>query len=129
MTEHPELDAELKALNDAVTSAIEKRAAWMDAHMLDYAKYRVGDPIFDLGTGRQLGVVSRLYRYWAHHNELLDTSMSIEYEYEVLGAWSGPSRHFDNTSRQIALHHGTAADLESHLEYEIGLLRARKQDD
>lgn len=34
-----ELDAELAALNAAVDGALAKRREWMDAHMVDYAKW------------------------------------------------------------------------------------------
>lgn len=83
-----QMDAELDALNEAVKQAIDARTQWMNDHMTHYAKWQVGEELFDLETGRRVGVVSRLYRFHGpqHDGDLrcrddrFDTSMSVEYE-------------------------------------------------
>jgi len=91
-----DLDAELEIINAEVDVVLAKRKAWMDAHMGDYAKYQIGDVIYDLKTGEKLGCITRHYRYQASHAPFFDTTMSIEYEFET------PLGCLDNTSR----HHG-----------------------
>ena len=85
----------LDQLNKAVDDAIAARKKWMDDHMVDYAEFRVGDEIYDGDTGERLGVVTRLYRYHADRNPLLDRSMNIEYEFCI------GKNMFDNTSRHL----------------------------
>ncbi len=99
---------DLENLNKEVTAALAKRKAWMDSQMAKFAKVQVGEPIYDLDTGRQLGTVSRHYRYWdRQRNPLYDTTMDIACEYET-------SRNiFDNTSRQSGLRYGNLSALES----------------
>jgi hypothetical protein len=104
MVDLEQLSAELAALNADVGAALTKRKAWMDAHMADYARYRVGDELFDLDTGVQLGVVSRLYRYWDGGDPFYDTSMSVQYEWLTAGGW------YDNSSRQPGLRFGNAEE-------------------
>lgn len=87
-------DEELKALTAAVESAIKARKDWMDANMAHYAKFKVGDEIYDRRSGLCLGVVTKLYRYWGSQNDPRhDTSMNVEYEYRQPG-----SNFIDNTS-------------------------------
>jgi hypothetical protein len=101
-----QLDNDLARLNKAVEAALAERKAWMDSHMPDYAKYKIGEELFDLKTGERLSVVSSYYRYWSGHNPSLDTTMNIEYQFET-------SRNcFDNTSRQPARSIGNAEELE-----------------
>lgn len=90
------LREELKALNAEFFVAMEKRKAWMDAHMTDFARYQVGDEIFAMSNGARLGVVSKLYRYWGSDNRdpQYDTEMNIEYEYCT------GNNCYDNTSRR-----------------------------
>jgi hypothetical protein len=90
----------LDQLNKAVDDAIATRKKWMDDHMVDYAKFQVGDEIYDGDTGRRLGVVTRLYRYHADRNPLLDRHMSIDYEFCV------GKNMFDNTSRHLGRRFG-----------------------
>ncbi len=104
------LDADLAALNAAVTAALKARRDWMDAHMQDYARYQVGEEIFDMATGRRLGVVSELYRYQSDQNPFYDTHMSVDYQYNKGG------NCFDNTSRQIGLSIGNAEELAAKLK-------------
>jgi hypothetical protein len=74
MPTRDELDAELAALNAAVNDALRKRREWMDKHMTDYAKFQVGDELVDMRTGRVLGTVCELYRYWGGRDDRYDTS-------------------------------------------------------
>lgn len=115
-------DVELQALNDAVKEAHNKRKAWMDDHMQDYCVFKPGDEIYDLTSGRLLGVVSRLYRFHENHPEY-DTSMTVDCEYRTDGKPHGTQGGcFDNTSRQY-LHYGTKEDLIRWRESELQYLR------
>lgn len=63
--------------------------------MVDYAKFKVGDPIYERETGVCLGTVTKLYRYWGDQRDpRYDTSMSIEYQFNTGGNFH------DNTSRR-----------------------------
>lgn len=117
------LDAELAALNKAVDDAVAARRAWMDAHMPDYARHRVGETLYDLNTGRELGTVSRLYRYWGEQDDpRYDTTMSVQYEIVVSN--SHGVRVLDNTSRQPGLRYGNAAQLAREMEGKAAMARA-----
>ena len=107
--------AELKALEgvlDKLTAkfaaAWAERKSWMDAHMEDFARFKVGDEIFNLETGERLGEISQLYRYWGSDNRdpQYDTTMDIQYQYHT------GNNCFDNTSRRY-LPIGTKADLDA----------------
>lgn len=75
-----QLDAELHQLNAAVDVAVSARKSWMDAHMPDYAEYQVGDVLYNLSTGVQVGAVTRLVRYWGDQNDpRFDRTMEITY--------------------------------------------------
>ena len=108
-----ELDAELLRLNQMVDSAVAARKTWMDNHMSDYTKYPIGTELFDLTTGRSLGTVTRLYRYWGGRDWRYDSSMHIDYELS-----SG-----DNTSRQTGLCCGTREQYAQLLEDRLRLMR------
>ena len=109
------LNAELEALNSEVTAVLAKRSSWMDAHMEDFARFKIGDEIYDMDSGRRLGIVSKLYRYWGgDRNPLDDTSLSIEYEYRTDG-FLGGNGFYDNTSRQ-SISIGTAQELADRLK-------------
>ena len=98
---------ELKRLNDAVKNAIATRSAWLDDHMAKYAKYAIGEELFDLDTGRTLGTVDSYYRYWADQNQMYDTSMSIDYKLRRR------AHIYDNTSRHAgSVSFGNRAELE-----------------
>ena len=103
-----EVDAEqLKLLNAAVKDAIAARTAWLDEQMPKYAKYAIGEELFDLDTGRWLGEVSSYYRYWADQNPVHDTHLSIEYKLRT------QENVYDNTSRHAgAISFGNRAELE-----------------
>lgn len=106
--ERAALQLELDALNRAVDDAVDKRTAWMDAHMTDWADADVGDEISD-SNGRVLGVVTRLYRYWGPQSHSggkcrdpqYDTHMSIEYEFKR----DLHSNFTDNTSSRCMVVH------------------------
>lgn len=116
------LDAELAVLNKAVGDSITARRAWMDQHMTDYARYRIGETLYDLDTGRELGVVSALYRLWGEQDDpRYDTRMNVEYRIAV----SGHANMFDNTSRQPGLRYGNANDLARDLERRASAARER----
>lgn len=102
--------AELEALNEAVTNAIETRRRWLDEKMVETSVLQVGDGIYDLDTGSRVGTVTRLYRVNAkNHNGIYDTSVSCYYEYEKA------PRSFDNTSRQIGRRLGPKPALVERL--------------
>lgn len=105
----PDLDAELKRLNQAVDDAVAARKAWMDAHMQQYSKHQVGDVLYDLTTGRCVGTVSALYRFHAD-DQRFDRSMIVDLEIQV----SGLGYHV-NTSSQPHVSMGTAAELATYL--------------
>lgn len=119
MTDRPELNAELEALNNAVTAAIDARRAWMDAHMADYAEYAVGDDLYDLKTGQRLGTITKLYRpTWGISNPVYQTSMEVAYEYR-----HSDNSPYDNTSRQMYLSFGDRAELLRRRESELARLQ------
>jgi hypothetical protein len=91
----------LDALNAHVKLAMDARRKWLDAKMLECSALKPGDEIFDIRTGRRLGVVRKLYRYHCQHHEgAFDTSVHCDYEYET------SPNCFDNTSRQPGLLFG-----------------------
>jgi len=98
MTQRP-LTAEeqqaLETLNAAVDTAIATRKAWLDAKMHEVSSVKVGDRLYHLHTGREVGKVTKLYRYGSERDfGVNDRSLVIDFEYEV------SSNSFDNTSRQ-----------------------------
>ena len=112
MKSEPELNAlrgELAVLNAEFFAAMAKRKTWMDAHMEDFARFKVGDEIFEIHSGKRLGVISKLYRYWGsnHRDPQYDTTMNIAYEYHT------GNNCFDNTSRR-PISIGTAQDLRDN---------------
>lgn len=99
-----DLKAELAALNKSVEGAIATRKKWMDDHMVDYAKFKIGDVLYDANTGRWMGVVTEYYRY--HQGDpRFDTSMSIAYCFKT------DQRCTDNTSRQPGVWFTTAQQM------------------
>jgi hypothetical protein len=79
----PDEQAELKSLNDAVKAAIETRRKWLDAKMHEISRLKVGDGIYDLDTGRYVGMVKRLHRTWQDkHEGVLDANPYCDYEFE-----------------------------------------------
>ena len=117
--------AELDALNEAVDEAIRKRTAWLDAKMAEVCTLKVGDDIYDLDSGRRLGIVTRLYRYWGPHDPggecrdpRYDKSCSVEVEYSD----SPGSR--DNTSRHAgARSFGTKEEAAREAQRRLDRLR------
>ena len=117
-----ELNTELAALNAAVESAVRARRAWMDQHMADYAKFKVGDELIDMNTGRFIGTVCELYRYWGGRDDRYDTSMDIDYKYREP---SPDGYNFvDNTSRQPGLRVGTRKEYAEWAEVRAKAARA-----
>lgn len=80
MDKKEQLKKELKKLNKAVEKAHKARKEWMDAHMEDFADYKIGEKLYLTSTGECLGTIKSYYRYFEKHNESFDTSMSIDYE-------------------------------------------------
>lgn len=110
-----ELLKDLHVLNADVTRVLAKRKSWMDAHMPDFAKVQVGEEIYDLDSGKRLGVVSKLYRYWdGQRNPLYDTGMDVHYEFNT------GSNIFDNTSRQ-QVRVGTKKDLDDEYRSRLAV--------
>jgi len=97
-------ESELEALNVAVQAAIDSRREWLDAKMRETSKLQVGDEIYDVATGEKLGVVSRLYRYHTGRNDLYDTHVECDYQYETRPGC------FGNTSSQSGRVFGTRED-------------------
>lgn len=93
------LRAELALLNTEVDDAIAKRKTWMDAHMPDFCDFVLGGPIYDGKTGKLLGVVCELYRYWAD-DARYDNQMAVDIKYRMAGLENACGIHTDNTSRQ-----------------------------
>jgi len=109
-------EKKLDELNKNVELALKIRTEWLDKKMEEYSKFKVGDIIYNLDTGRRLGEVIELYRY--HKNEpFYDKNLSINYRYLTCDCGC------DNTSRQPYVHFGTKKDLEEHLKYKLELLR------
>ena len=111
-----ELNEQLAQLNAAVTEAVATRTRWMDEHMADYARFAIGERVYDLNTGRDLGTVVCYYRYWAESSghgggAMGDTSMHIDYTLT-----SGEGR--------TGLRLGSWADLVRHRQRELGRLTA-----
>lgn len=106
----PEMEAELTALNKEVEEAMAKRTKWLDDHMAMVAKFQIGDEIYDIKTGRLLGVVTEHYRY--HRGDpRFDDSLSINYRYKT--EFHGV---IDNTFRQMGVWFGTKEDARSYHE-------------
>ena len=124
-TQRPLTDDEkaaLDALNAAVLAAIDARRAWLDAKMHECSRLQVGDDIYDVDSGRRLGTVSRLYRFWQDRDGgVRDTSPNCSYEYET------SPRCFDNTSRQSGRSFGTKEDALRRAELRASLLRSPTQ--
>jgi hypothetical protein len=122
MTQRPLTEdekGELANLNAAVSAAIEARRTWLDDKMHETSRLQIGDDIYDLDSGLELGRVSKLYRYWEDRDEgVRDTSAYCNYEYEKY------PRCFDNTSRQIGLRYGTREDAARDAEIRASRLRA-----
>lgn len=123
MNNRTELDSKLISLNNAVTDAIAKRTAWMDAHMADYARYPIGTELFNMDTGARLGTVSEYYRYWGGRDPQYDTSMTIEYKLNVR------DNMYDNTSRHGgSVWFGSREELSEHLRSRAEYLESLGQD-
>lgn len=111
----------LKELNDAVDKAITDRKQWMDDHMKDFAKYQVGEQLYNLDTGELLGTITKLYRYYAHHHPEMDRIMRIDYVYKT-----SPNTN-DNTSRHGGrLWYGNKEELERQLAWKLRKLEEVK---
>lgn len=115
-----DLDAELQRLNEEVARALGARQAWMDDNMVHYAKYKVGEDLYDLDSGRWLGKVSGLYRFWGDgRNPLYDTSMTINYHLKV------GDLTYDNTSR-MTCRYGNAEEYGKDLDRRKAALAQTK---
>ena len=124
----PELQTELDTINKEVEAVLAKRTAWMDAHMQDFSKFNVGDPVYDVRTGQFLGTVTRLYRYWKDKDPRYDTSMSVVIEYRQ----AGHSNVYDNSSHYAGTgpSFGTLEEARKHAEGAAEYLawKARGED-
>lgn len=122
------LQIELDALNLAVEEAIQRRTLWMNTHMTDFAKWKVGDELFHLQTGKRVGVVSRLYRFHGPQDSgpesrprdaRFDTSMNVEYEVNEYANVFGNSSSCYGT-----LYWGTKEELLDKRKQEVARLEA-----
>ncbi|OHU55932.1 hypothetical protein BKG83_17305 [Mycobacteroides chelonae] len=110
--------SELEALNAAVQAAIDARREWLDAKMRETSKLQVGDDIYDVQTGEKIGVVSGLYRYHAGRDDLYDTYVECDYQYETRPGC------FGNTSSQGGRMFGTREDAAAHAKSLVAQLEA-----
>ncbi|WP_131726071.1 hypothetical protein [Mycobacteroides abscessus] len=110
--------SELEALNAAVQAAIDARREWLDAKMRETSKLQVGDDIYDVQSGEKLGVVSGLYRYHAGRDDLYDTYVECDYQYETRPGC------FGNTSSQGGRLFGTREDAAAHAKLLVAQLEA-----
>jgi hypothetical protein len=83
-----DLDREkLRFFNQAVESAILARQKWLDENVPKYAEAQIGEDLFDLETGRSLGVVTAHTR--CHRNSgsgnYYDNSLAFAYEVRPKG--------------------------------------------
>lgn len=111
--------SELEALNTAVQAALDSRREWLDIKMHETSKLQVGDDIYDIDSGVNLGVVTGLYRYHAGRNDLYDTSVHCDYEYRTLGGCN------DNTSRQTSRFFGTREEAAQRAQFRADQLSRR----
>jgi len=110
-------DEELKKLNKTVERAIKDRKLWLDKKMVKYAKFKIGDEIFNIQTGECVGIVRRLFRFWEDRDEgVRDTSLEIHYEYCTGGMC------YDNTSRQCHVRFGSREDMKKSLQARMDIL-------
>jgi hypothetical protein len=109
-----ELDKELSILNNKVIDSIKERTKWLDEHMKDVAKFQIGDKIFN-SNGKELGVVSEYYRYWASQNIMYDTTLSVCYKYRV-NPYDSFCPTYDNTSRQIGCSFLTEEEVKARFK-------------
>lgn len=72
----PDQAARLQELNDAVSAAIAARCDYLEARVREHATIGIGEGIYDIRSGRCLGVVRR--RWWSIAN-----GFTVEYEYET----------------------------------------------
>jgi len=101
-------ELKLKELNYAVTNAIKYRRDCLDAKIEEYAKFKVGDDIYNVKALQRLGVVRKLYSFWRDRNDgVLDISMDINYEYKIVGT----NNSFSNTSSHPNILYGTKEDM------------------
>jgi hypothetical protein len=75
-----ELTRELRRLNDEWQEVTERRKAFMDEHMADFAEHPVGAEIFDGVTGKRLGIIVEHYRL--HADDPRYDSMDIYYRFD-----------------------------------------------
>lgn len=114
----PEEQGELDALNAAVEDAVARRTAWLDAKMVEVARFKVGDTVYDLATGSQLGVVSEIYRYHAR-NPPYDRYCYVDYQFQT------SPNCYDNTSRQPGLRVGSLAEVIEEQEARLARTKER----
>ncbi len=88
--------AELSRLNRYVFHALKERKEWLDLKTIECARFKAGDEIFDMSTGRCLGFVASAHRYHEKDSRY-DDSLSIFYRLA----------DGDNTSRMMLVGVGT----------------------
>lgn len=117
----PEEQTEWAKLEAAYDEAVRRKTEWLDRKMVEHCPLKVGDEIYDLETGRRLGVVTRHYRFWAGQGRPdLDGSYYCDVEYEI-----GP-RMFDNTSRQSGVAFGTREQAAERARWRAERLAAKR---
>lgn len=110
----------LDLLNKKVSEVLKERTEFLDSLMKSTAKFKVGDDIYSLTTGKRVGTVSRVYRYFKERgNLLLDDSLRIDYEFETepgsmcfSNTSCTPSELFGTLDEAIAIANKLTSDLE-----------------
>jgi hypothetical protein len=105
-------NTELDALNKAVDDAIAARKKWMDDNMEKFAKFKIGEEIYDISKNppRFMGIVKEYYRIWGDDRDSrYDRSMNIHYRFT----------NGSNTSSQIGVRFGTMKDWEDDVIRQV----------
>tara|TARA_Y100000310_G_scaffold345655_1_gene467803 strand:+ start:17679 stop:18104 length:426 start_codon:yes stop_codon:yes gene_type:complete len=113
----------LELFNIQVGHAIERRKLFLDSLMEKYAKVKIGEDIYDLHTGKLLGVVKGYYRYWEDRDDgVRDNFLAIDYLYT-----SPHSKILDNTSNKLVWV-GTHAQLIEKMERDVERQKWREEN-
>ena len=123
--------AKLRFFNQAVESAILTRQKWLDEAVERYADVQIGEELFDLESGRSLGIVTRHLR--CHRNSgsgnYYDNSMSFSYEVRPKGAGGYDSEDYPVASNVRNRHDdvgvGSHAQAVERAQWRLAELQRR----
>ena len=72
------IEKEFYLLRSKVIKAVEERTRWLDKNMKHFAKYKIGEELFEFDTGASIGRVCEYFRI--HHGSYeYDNSLSVYY--------------------------------------------------